>query len=398
MQLPIYDKLSRFEGSLRSIASENCKLCPLRRRAGVTRADQFLLKSDVNYMAFAFLERNWAAAPTPASRLPVRCSVARGTAAGTPASDAPEHLRQFSIPLQSPQRRRLSSAVAASVLQSPAAQTQNETGRILLLDYSSAVDPAGPSSGELTEAYSPSASHSALPQTSTTSQSARARRAASDVDVAADSAESDIELEEQRHQASPFPSPAPSPSSHSSSSSFTDSDLHFMRLALQQARRAAAADEVPVGAVLVAADGATVLAAGHNRVHRLRSPLAHAEMLCLAAGAARSRAWRLLGTTLYVTLEPCPMCAGALMQVWGGERGGERGGKSGERRGEVGKGGERPGEVGRWDVGKVGEAGEAVEAGKRRRCESGGRNSQVRGAEVGCSHHPMRQRSNGEQS
>ncbi|KAG2436628.1 hypothetical protein HYH02_011563 [Chlamydomonas schloesseri] len=88
-----------------------------------------------------------------------------------------------------------------------------------------------------------------------------------------------------------------------------------MRLALQQARRGAALGEVPVGAVLVAPDGAAVLAAAHNRVHTRRSPLAHAEMLCLAAGAARARAWRLLGTTLYVTLEPCPMCAGALMQA-----------------------------------------------------------------------------------
>ncbi|KAG2443760.1 hypothetical protein HXX76_002106 [Chlamydomonas incerta] len=148
--------------------------------------------------------------------------------------------------------------------------------------------------------------------------------AASDATKSAvDSYESDIELDEPPAVALPSsPSPGPSPSTSSSASPtsappppFTEADHHFMRLALQQARRAAAADEVPVGAVLVSADGATVLAAAHNRVHTLCSPLAHAEMLCLAAGAARSRAWRLLGTTLYVTLEPCPMCAGALMQL-----------------------------------------------------------------------------------
>jgi tRNA(Arg) A34 adenosine deaminase TadA len=114
----------------------------------------------------------------------------------------------------------------------------------------------------------------------------------------------------------------PSAASHESSSeltasssgrSFSDDDYSFMRLALAEARRAAAAGEVPVGAVLVAADG-TVLAAAHNRVHGRRSPIAHAEILCLTLAASRLRQWRLLGTTLYVTVEPCPMCAGALLQ------------------------------------------------------------------------------------
>ncbi|PNH09287.1 tRNA-specific adenosine deaminase, chloroplastic [Tetrabaena socialis] len=93
----------------------------------------------------------------------------------------------------------------------------------------------------------------------------------------------------------------------------TATDEAFMSLALLQARAAAAAGEVPVGAVLV--HGGVVLAAAHNRVETLRSPLAHAEMLCLASAASRLRAWRLLGATLYVTLEPCAMCAGALLQA-----------------------------------------------------------------------------------
>ncbi len=92
-----------------------------------------------------------------------------------------------------------------------------------------------------------------------------------------------------------------------------DSDMAYMQLALEQARKAAAAGEVPIGAVLVI-DG-RVVAAAHNRVESLRSPLAHAEMLCLASASSKLRAWRLLGATVYVTAEPCPMCAGALMQA-----------------------------------------------------------------------------------
>lgn len=97
--------------------------------------------------------------------------------------------------------------------------------------------------------------------------------------------------------------------------SVTDADVDtaYMQLALEQARKAAAAGEVPIGAVLVI-DG-RVVAAAHNRVESLRSPLAHAEMLCLASASSKLRAWRLLGATVYVTAEPCPMCAGALMQA-----------------------------------------------------------------------------------
>ena len=83
-----------------------------------------------------------------------------------------------------------------------------------------------------------------------------------------------------------------------------------MRRALAAARAAAVADEVPVGAVLVDAAG-VVLAEAHNRVEVERDPTAHAEMLVIRAAAARVQAKRLPGCTLYVTLEPCAMCAAA---------------------------------------------------------------------------------------
>ena len=88
-------------------------------------------------------------------------------------------------------------------------------------------------------------------------------------------------------------------------------DREGMRLALAEAQRAAEMGEVPVGAVLVR-DG-EVLGCGHNRRERDGDPLAHAEILALRQAAARVEGWRLEGTTLYVTLEPCPMCAGALV-------------------------------------------------------------------------------------
>ncbi|EFJ49795.1 hypothetical protein VOLCADRAFT_89616, partial [Volvox carteri f. nagariensis] len=94
---------------------------------------------------------------------------------------------------------------------------------------------------------------------------------------------------------------------------FSAADVHYMGMALDEARAAAAEGEVPVGAVLVHGD--RILARGHNRVHRLRSPVAHAEMLCITAGASKLSSWRLLGATLYATLEPCPMCAGAILQA-----------------------------------------------------------------------------------
>jgi tRNA(adenine34) deaminase len=87
-------------------------------------------------------------------------------------------------------------------------------------------------------------------------------------------------------------------------------DEHWMGLALDQARLALDRGEVPVGAVLVDENGSQV-AADHNRREELADPTAHAEMLVLSAAARAARNWRLTGHTLYVTLEPCPMCAGA---------------------------------------------------------------------------------------
>ena len=84
-----------------------------------------------------------------------------------------------------------------------------------------------------------------------------------------------------------------------------------MRLALAQAETALARREVPVGAVLVR-DGAVLAAAANERETR-QDPTAHAELLALRRGAERLGSWRLHDTTMFVTLEPCPMCAGALV-------------------------------------------------------------------------------------
>jgi tRNA(adenine34) deaminase len=84
----------------------------------------------------------------------------------------------------------------------------------------------------------------------------------------------------------------------------------FLTRALEEAARAAAGGEVPVGAVLVC--GETVLAASGNRVEALADPTAHAEMLVLRQAAAQRRSPRLDDCDLYVTLEPCPMCAAAI--------------------------------------------------------------------------------------
>ena len=84
-----------------------------------------------------------------------------------------------------------------------------------------------------------------------------------------------------------------------------------MTIALEEARAAAARGEVPVGAVVVAADG-TVLARAGNRTREDHDPTAHAEILALREAAAKTGSERLDGASLYVTLEPCPMCAGAI--------------------------------------------------------------------------------------
>jgi len=87
-------------------------------------------------------------------------------------------------------------------------------------------------------------------------------------------------------------------------------DLRWMRVAFEEALQAAEADEVPVGAVVVK-DG-RILGRGHNRTEALQDPTAHAEMLAITAASNTRESWRLEGTTLYVTLEPCLMCAGAI--------------------------------------------------------------------------------------
>jgi tRNA(adenine34) deaminase len=98
-------------------------------------------------------------------------------------------------------------------------------------------------------------------------------------------------------------------------------DERFMRQALAEAEEAFAKGEVPVGAVLVA--GNEVIARAHNLVESLGDATAHAELLCLREGAKVLSNWRLIDATLYCTLEPCPMCAGAMIHsrlkrlVWG---------------------------------------------------------------------------------
>ena len=88
-------------------------------------------------------------------------------------------------------------------------------------------------------------------------------------------------------------------------------DAQAIALALEEAKSAASRGEVPVGAVLLSADG-ELLARDGNRILELKDPTAHAEMLVLRAGAKAMSNERLLGTTLYVSLEPCAMCAGAI--------------------------------------------------------------------------------------
>lgn len=88
-------------------------------------------------------------------------------------------------------------------------------------------------------------------------------------------------------------------------------DLVFMDLALDQARRAGEGGDVPVGAVIVRA-GAVIASAG-NRTARDRDPTAHAELLVIRDAAESLDDWRLIGCTLYATLEPCAMCAGAIV-------------------------------------------------------------------------------------
>jgi tRNA(adenine34) deaminase len=93
----------------------------------------------------------------------------------------------------------------------------------------------------------------------------------------------------------------------------TYSDEHFLRLALDQAKAAAEAGEVPIGAVLV--HNGEVIATGQNRVIRQSDPTAHAEIVALREAGRILDNYRLTGCELYVTLEPCAMCAGAMMHA-----------------------------------------------------------------------------------
>jgi tRNA(adenine34) deaminase len=90
--------------------------------------------------------------------------------------------------------------------------------------------------------------------------------------------------------------------------------LHHMEMALEEAAAAAAEDEVPIGAVIVSFQRG-VIARAHNQREQLLDPTAHAEMIAITQAAQALRSWRLENCVLYVTLEPCPMCAGAVVQA-----------------------------------------------------------------------------------
>ncbi len=90
-------------------------------------------------------------------------------------------------------------------------------------------------------------------------------------------------------------------------------DLHFMRIALEEAQKAARKGEVPVGAVIVRDE--EVLSRAHNLRETSHDPTAHAEVLAIREAARKLRNWRLLDSVLYVTKEPCPMCAAAIVHA-----------------------------------------------------------------------------------
>jgi tRNA(adenine34) deaminase len=93
-----------------------------------------------------------------------------------------------------------------------------------------------------------------------------------------------------------------------------EADSAWMRVALAEADAAAAEGEVPVGCVLVSAEGHELVRA-HNQRETLNDPTAHAELIAIRAAATKLDSWRLEGVVAYVTLEPCPMCAGALVNA-----------------------------------------------------------------------------------
>jgi tRNA(adenine34) deaminase len=95
------------------------------------------------------------------------------------------------------------------------------------------------------------------------------------------------------------------------SSQFLPRDEYFMRLALKEANRALEHDDIPVGALVV--HNGEVIGSGHNERELRSDPTAHAEVIALRDAARTLRTWRVLDTVLYVTLEPCTMCAGAIV-------------------------------------------------------------------------------------
>ena len=94
-----------------------------------------------------------------------------------------------------------------------------------------------------------------------------------------------------------------------------DTDSRYMKEAIKQAKKAAAAGEVPIGCVIVL-DG-KIIARGYNRRNTEGSTLAHAELIAIRKACKKLGDWRLEDCTMYVTLEPCPMCAGAVVQACG---------------------------------------------------------------------------------
>lgn len=102
------------------------------------------------------------------------------------------------------------------------------------------------------------------------------------------------------------------PENEPSEAEFIDWDQMYMRQALTLAEQAYEQDEVPVGAIIT--HGKRVVGAGWNQREALQDPTAHAEMIAITQAAASLSSWRLEECTLYVTLEPCPMCAGAILQ------------------------------------------------------------------------------------
>ena len=99
------------------------------------------------------------------------------------------------------------------------------------------------------------------------------------------------------------------------SHAFTKADEAFMAMALEEARQAGADGDVPVGAVLIKTSTGEVISRGRNTREVMRSALGHAEINAISSACAALNSWRLEDCTLYVTLEPCPMCAGAILHA-----------------------------------------------------------------------------------